>query len=117
MTAAVNRAFDTIRYNSRAPAPLAAEGTIKINGVKVPALPAAEIRARRILVLDEERGLALAVVMLDRGGGTTPGTQAAAARPSTNMVVALFKIKAGRIASVDMLERPAPFGMSSGWVE
>jgi len=82
-----------------------------------PALPAAEIRGRRILVLDEERGLALAVVMLDRGGGTTPGTQTASTRPSTNMAMALFKIKAGRIASVDMLERPVPFGMSSGWVE
>jgi len=117
MTAAVNRAFDTIRYNSRAPAPLAAEGVIKINGVTVPALPAAEIRGRRILVLDEGRGLALAVVMLDRGGGTTPGAETASARPATNMVMALFKIKSGRIASVDMLERPVPFGMTSGWTE
>ncbi len=40
-----------------------------------------------------------------------------AMRPSTNMVLALFKIKAGRIASVDMLERPVPFGMTSGWVD
>ena len=117
MTAAVNRAFDTIRYNTRATAPVAAEGAVTINGVKVAGLPAAEIRGRRILVLDEERGLALAVVMLDRGGGATPGTAEAAARPATNMTVALFKIKAGRIASVDMLERPVPFGMASGWSE
>ncbi len=33
------------------------------------------------------------------------------------MVLALFKIKAGRIASVDMLERPVPFGMGTGWTE
>jgi len=117
MTAAVNRFFDTVRYNSRAGTPAPAEGVLTVNGVKLPADPGAETRDRRVLVLDEVRGLALAVAMLDRGGGSIAGAEGAATRPATNMVVALFKIKAGRITSTDMLERPVPFGMSTGWTD
>jgi len=77
---------------------------------------AGEVRNRRILVADEEHGLVLAVAMIDHDGrpSTAPAT-GTSWPPATNMLVALFKIRAGRIQSVEALERPVPFGMTTGW--
>ncbi len=37
--------------------------------------------------------------------------------PSTDMTAAVFLVKAGRISRIEALERPVPYGMTSGWTE
>jgi hypothetical protein len=112
MIAAVNRYFDTVQYDLRAPAPASIEGSTRLNGNALPGpVPASDVRGRRILVTDEESGLALASAMLDHDGGTPAGIA------STNMLAAVFKIEGGRILRVEALERPVIYGMTSGWTE
>ncbi len=83
------------------------------------------MRERRILAVDEERGLVLALAMVDHTGAVTSlqtavGKVALPANlltPSTDMVAAVFKISMGRIERIEAIERPVPFGMTSGWTE
>ncbi len=115
LAAPVNRYLDTIRYNSQAATPMPSEGALRVNGKPLPSL-AGEVRNRRILVADEEHGLVLAVAMIDHDGRPPPAPATGAPwPPATNLFVALFKIRAGRIQSVEALERPVPFGMTTGW--
>ena len=35
--------------------------------------------------------------------------------PVSNLLASVFKVEGGRIAEVEAIERPVPYGMSSGW--
>jgi hypothetical protein len=83
-----------------------------------------KVRERRYPLVDEERGLLYAIVLFDHPGDkpkvqvpgvgevTVPPTYRV---PSSFLVPAVFKIRNGRIARMDLLERVVPYGMESGW--
>lgn len=83
------------------------------------------VRDRRALVVDEERGLVLEVAMVDHAGDvkTIPTTAGQVTlpvnllTPSTDMVAGVFKLSNGKIQRIEAIERPVPFGMTSGWGE
>jgi hypothetical protein len=82
------------------------------------------IRERRYPVVDEERGLAYAIVFFDHAGiiktvtmtdGTTFDVPPPFDTPYTFLIGELFKIKDGRINRIEAVLLPVPYGMSSGW--
>jgi hypothetical protein len=83
-----------------------------------------DIRERRYLVLDEERGLSYAHVFFDHNG--TPKTMGGVGgvtrevgepfnRPLTFMIGELFKIVDGQIRQIEAIIVTVPYGMPSGW--
>jgi hypothetical protein len=83
-----------------------------------------DIRERRFLVLDEERGLSYAIIFFDHDG--TPKTMGSADgsvrevrapfnRPLTFMIGELFKIVAGEIRQIEAVIVTVPYHMPSGW--
>lgn len=83
-----------------------------------------DVRERRYLVLDEERGLVYAHVFFDHDGtpttmggvgGVTRPVQAPFNRPMTFMIGELFKIVDGQIRQIEAVIVTVPFGMPSGW--
>jgi hypothetical protein len=72
---------------------------------------ATKVRDRRILVADAERGVVMAVAMIDN-----PGVGAGNS-PSTYMVPELIKIENGSITRVEGLLKWMPYGYSSAWAE
>jgi hypothetical protein len=83
------------------------------------------IRDRRFVLLDPERGLALAFAFFDNAGGDSRfGTLAdgrkvekGPAIPWTWQIAEVFKIERGRIGPVESVISPVPYGMVSGWSE
>jgi hypothetical protein len=83
-----------------------------------------EVRARRFPLVDQERGLVLAFLTFDHSGRIktvqrTDGTIAKVAppfdTPYTFLIAELFKIRDGRIAQVEAVLLPVPYGMPTGW--
>lgn len=77
--------------------------------------PTTKVRDRRILVSDSERGVVIAVAMLDNpglGGANTPTSQLV---PSTYMVPQLIKIDGGSISHIEGMVKWMPFGYASAW--
>ncbi|MGV3591169.1 MAG: hypothetical protein ACO1PZ_05725 [Gammaproteobacteria bacterium] len=83
-----------------------------------------DVRERRYLLLDEERGLSYAIVFFDHDGtaktmggvgGVTRDVQAPFNRPLTFMIGELFKIVDGQITQIEAVIVTVPFGMPSGW--
>ena len=83
-----------------------------------------DVRERRYMVLDEERGLSYAIVFFDHNGtaetmGTAEGEVRDVAstwrRPSTIMIGELFKIVDGNIRQIEAIIVSVPYGMPSGW--
>jgi hypothetical protein len=83
-----------------------------------------DVRERRYLVLDEERGLSYAHVFFDHDGtpktmggvgGVTREVRAPFNRPLTFMIGELFKIVDGQIRQIEAIIVTVPFGMPSGW--
>jgi hypothetical protein len=72
------------------------------------------VRGRRYPIVDETRGLVLAIVHFDiparPATGTTP-----AADSRTLLLYELFKIEAGRIREIEAFMANAPLGASNGW--
>ena len=75
-----------------------------------------KVRDRRILVADAERGVVLAVAMIDNPGigSNLPASQLV---PSTYMVPQLIKIDNGNISRVEGMVKWMPFGYTSAWAE
>ena len=75
-----------------------------------------KVRDRRILVADTDRGVVLAVAMIDNPGLTTdlPAPQLV---PSTYIVPQLIKIDNGSISRVEAMVKWMPFGYTSAWAE
>lgn len=81
------------------------------------------IRDRRYVVVDEERGLALAFVFFDHDAGAsrtfqTPNGRTVTAGPTvpwTWHIAELFRIEKGLIRQVEAILERAPYGMVSGW--
>ena len=81
------------------------------------------VRGERVLLADADQGLVLTTAMLDHNGtaltmNTSDGpvtTPQLLRTPSTDFTVSLFKLDGGRISRIESLQRPAPYGMSSGW--
>jgi hypothetical protein len=83
-----------------------------------------EVRGRRFPLVDEERGLVLAFLSFDHSGRIksvtrTDGTIAKVPppfdTPYTFLIAELFKIRDGRIAQVEAVLLPTPYGMPGGW--
>jgi hypothetical protein len=80
------------------------------------------IRDRRFVVVDQERGLALAFVFFDHAGNMRsvklpdgriiPGGPT---RPFTWEIAELFKMEKGKIRQIEAVLDQAPYGMDSGW--
>jgi hypothetical protein len=109
--------------------PAAAEGSMQRLGCKAQfdtgfSTIVTDVRERRFLVLDEERGLSYAIVFFDHDGtpktmGTADGTQKPVSapfnRPLTFMIGELFKIVDGQIRQIEAVIVTVPYGMPSGW--
>ena len=154
MAAAAGRYLDAMSTGSSAGVPLGADCIRRDNGVRTtgvadatppdPANPtfrpyalgcAAQLDSalfhdvvrvrRRILVVDEDRGLVMAAAMVDHGTRATPlkkpargkRSQPAEAPPtdSTALLGILFKMSDGKITRIEAIERPAPKDMALGW--
>ena len=83
-----------------------------------------EVRGRRFPLVDEARGLVLAFLSFDHSGRIksvkrTDGTVAKVPppfdTPYTFLIAELFKIRDGRIAQVEAVLLPTPYGMPGGW--
>jgi hypothetical protein len=80
------------------------------------------IRDRRYVVIDEERGLAMAFVFFDHDAGAsrtfqTPNGRTVTAGPTvpwTWHIAELFRIEKGLIRQVEAILERAPYGMVSG---
>jgi hypothetical protein len=80
------------------------------------------LRARRFLVIDEERGLIMASGFIDHSGhlGTytlTDGRTATSMfrRPHSFYLLEAFKIRSGKIQSIEAVFTTVPYGMPSPW--
>ena len=82
------------------------------------------VRDQRILAVDTDRGLVMDLVFYDIANPAQPiqvasvGTvklPPASTGPYTIMAAQLFHIVNGKIAGIDTMLRPEPYGMSSGW--
>ncbi len=156
MAAAANRYFDGMEKSSSAGVPLGPDCIRRDNGVRTtgnPALPppdpanpasrpfalgcAAQLDGgvfhgilrvrRRILVVNKDRGLVMAVAMVDHGVQTpapapAPAKKKKKAKPpappqtvSTELMGVVFKMSDGRITRIEAIERPVANDMSLGW--
>lgn len=80
------------------------------------------IRDRRFVVIDEERGLALAFVFFDHAGNVPSVTLTdgrtipiGVARPWTWEIAELFKVENDLIHQIQAVIRESTYGMNSGW--
>ena len=75
------------------------------------------VRDRRILVADAERGVVLAVAMIDNPGAGAANLPASQLVPSTYMVPQLIKVDNGSISRVEGMVKWMPFGYTSAWTQ
>jgi len=80
------------------------------------------VQPRRVLVVDEERGVTFGVFMFQHRGVTTVKMRDGSTRgapfdgePVTMPMAELFKIKSGKIRDVEAIGIRLPYGMSDGW--
>ena len=80
------------------------------------------VRPRRVLVVDEEKGVTFGVYMFQHRGLTTVKMRDGSTKgayfngePVTMPMAELFKIKDGRIRDVEAIGIRLPYGMGSGW--
>jgi hypothetical protein len=80
------------------------------------------LRARRFPLVDEERGLVLASAFIDHSGQLgaytlTNGSNATSMfrRPHSFYLIEAFKIRSGRIQSIEAVFTTVPYGMPSPW--
>ncbi len=81
------------------------------------------IRDRRFVVLDRERGVALAFGFFDHAAGKTrtfqlPGGRTVTSGPTTPWtweIAEAFKVEQGKIRRIEAVYHRAPYGMNSGW--
>jgi hypothetical protein len=85
--------------------------------------PVDRVRSRRVLAVDEERGLVVATAFSDFAidvprYSTTDGTirETQEKSPSSRESVDVFKIRSGRIVRVEAVSVFQPYGMRSPWV-
>jgi hypothetical protein len=76
-----------------------------------------KVRDRRILVTDAERGVVIAVAMVDNPGLGPASVPASQLVPSTYMILQLIKIDSGSISRVEGMVKWMPFGYTSAWAE
>lgn len=76
-----------------------------------------KVRDRRVLMADAERGVVLAVAMIDNPGTSTAKLPASQLVLSTYMVPQLIKIDSGTISRVEGMVKWMPFGYTSAWAE
>ncbi len=151
---AVNRYFDALQRGKATAAPIAGDCGIRINGMQASNNPAAravdpahpdfrphslgcaaqidsglfaavsQFRERRMLVVDPQQGLALAVGEIDHPADTLQiklpvvgeiAAPAALRIPTTYLTTLLFKVRRGLVTRIEQIERPAFYGVSSGW--
>jgi hypothetical protein len=75
------------------------------------------VRDRRILITDAERGVVMAVAMIDNPGIGAANLPASQLVPGTYMVPQLIKIDSGYISRVEGMVKWMPFGYTSAWTE
>ena len=154
MAAAANRYFDGMVKGSSAGVPIGDDCIRRDNGVRTTGVPDApapdpanpafrpsalgcgaqldggvfrsvsEVR-RRILLVNESRGLLMAVAMVDHGAPPEPakkekkkGKQPAPPPPpplSTDLMGVIFKMSEGKIVRIEAIERPITPGMTAIW--
>ena len=81
------------------------------------------IRDRRILVVDRERGLVLAIAEMDEPAGQYATFHLADGReitagpdyPRTIALFEIYKVEGGQIHRVEAAQHDIPYGMQSGW--
>jgi hypothetical protein len=79
-----------------------------------------KVRDRRYPLVDEARGIVLAIVHFDVPGSPAPAganatTTALATTPRTLLLYELFKVEAGYIKEIQAFMMNAPLGASVGW--
>ena len=86
--------------------------------------PVDRVRSRRVLAVDEERGLVVATAFSDYKVerprySTTDGTirETQEKYPSSRESFDIFKIRNGKIVRVDAVSVFQPYGMRSPWLQ
>lgn len=73
-------------------------------------------RDRRVVAMDEERGLVFAIWFFDHAGPVASRGGVSRFRSPNSMLVAeVFALKAGRIREIESVLDVFPYGMSAGW--
>jgi hypothetical protein len=81
------------------------------------------VRDRRFVVVDPERGLALAFTFFDHAAGKTrtfrvPDGRTITAGPTTPWtweIAEVFRVERGKMRRIEAVYHRAPYGMNSGW--
>jgi len=81
------------------------------------------IRDRRFVMVDPERGVALAFTFFDHASGKTrvfklPNGRTVTSGPTTPWtweIAEVFKVERGKIRRIEAVYHRAPYGMNSGW--
>jgi hypothetical protein len=138
MTAAANRYFDAMETRSSAGVPIGADCIRRDNGVQTTTQAvgcAAQLDTgwftqvlqvrRRVAVVDEERGLVMAIAMVDHGARPEPPKKklkpkkGAPPEPlpvtSTDLMGVVFKMSEGKITRIEAIDRPVAKGQDLGW--
>jgi hypothetical protein len=135
LTAAADRYFDAVLSGDAGGAPIAESCTRLENGAPAEAGCRAEIDGgalgyvsaiapRRFEVVDESRGLVLAIAVRHHDGARTEialsdGTQldvpAYARTPSASLRAELLRIEDGAIARIETVAEPMHYGAPTGW--
>ncbi|KAK3937990.1 hypothetical protein QBC46DRAFT_441861 [Diplogelasinospora grovesii] len=134
MSALTTAYLDGLENHSSAFVPLTSKCTRRDNGVQTN-LSCAEqldgkgpapnglsnmttaVRDRRVLVADANKGVMMAVAMVDDPATSPLAIEAADRVPSTFMVLQLIKVGDGKIARVEGMVKWMPFGYTSAWAE
>ncbi|WP_340643735.1 hypothetical protein [Phenylobacterium sp.] len=77
-----------------------------------------QVRDRRYVLADEDRGLVWGLAVFDIPGGTYPalvGTGTIQREPRSILIAELFKLDGGQIQDIEMVMRNVPLGASDGW--
>jgi ribosomal protein S27AE len=84
------------------------------------------VRERRFPIVDEERGLVLAIIRFDHNGrkntiaysdGSVHPVNTPFDEPFAFTIAELFKIVDGKIRQIEALVLNVPYGMPTGWVQ
>lgn len=135
MIAAANAYFDGIEAESGANVPAAPTCNRYENGGKTTNRPGGpqegcrglsnfayieRVRDRRVVLVDEERGLVWSLVVFDIPGGPYTAQidgkpQQLKRDPRSILIGELFKIDAGQIQDIEVVMRNVPLGATAGW--
>jgi len=131
LMAVANAFLDSVASGIDASPMVGAECALSENGAKTAAPPQCTgpaslrgvtlLRDRRFPLIDEDLGLIWGLAVADIPDNPMvavprSGTRSGRRAPRSVLISALFRIEAGRIQDIELVQRDTPLGAGSGWV-